>query len=524
MALECTFYKVRWADLRTGLKQKHRLEKLESLVSSLPLDTRDHNTVITQEINEDRGPSITNENEDGVVELERSSIHSNRSHSLPSDPFPVLVSYENLSGFQTTQLDANIQQRARNSSNVTGYTTSSGIPWLSSQSAESIRSSFSSTNHATAYLGSSGGPAYAPSQAVSPMLQDVFSNDAFQFSQPGAFQQFLGQHLPENDSDTRILPEDGQHRQRQFDLSSLDLVAHDTSTSPDLGYFSADSMPVRGISSELNSINQPRHPPEAFAGPFRTTKPEPSSKWPHQTLDPDEKLDCPGADLTAGEGADFAPANLEVSAIIPSHPPRRPTMWPTALLETAANSSDEELFKPPCPYKNHLRLHALTCLAATLANAETLGITADMYFNSMPSPFYQPSDSFPKSSSPPHIASALAFPNIKRDLRPMRIQLQRPHASYLDLLIFPLFRNWVIELATTDNGLFEEEELLQDLMNDGLVCWGNVHGSFKGGGGCPWDMRSWEAKRWFLEKWWGFVDAEVDDMWSVSRWWWEMHD
>ncbi|KAM6516357.1 hypothetical protein FALCPG4_014541 [Fusarium falciforme] len=42
------------------------------------------------------------------------------------------------------------------------------------------------------------------------------------------------------------------------------------------------------------------------------------------------------------------------------------------------------------------------------------------------------------------------------------------------------------------------------MSNDGLVCWGLISESGMDRG-TPWDRRSWEAKGWFLRKWWWLV-------------------
>ena len=406
---------------------------------------------------------------------------------------------------------------------MTGDTASTGASWLSSQSGGSFGSSFSSTKHATEALENFVKTTFNPSQAASPTTQ----NTSLQLLPPEFLQarpDQPGLNPGWQNIQIDMMPKVDSCQLDQLDQSSLNFPAHNLDEPQHPRLFQNEVLPIRSSLSELGNPTLSaldNGNSQALALP---ADPAPTAKYPHQTPDPDEDFDFAHANLNAEEAIEFTSADLEILPVASSHAPRRPTMWPSAFLDEVATSSNQDLFKTPCPYINHIRLDALTCLAATLANAETLGITADMYFNSTPSPFYRPRNNSQGTSSPPHISSALAFPNIKRDLRPTRIQLLRPHASYLDLLIFPLFRNWVIELATTDNGLFDEEELIADLMSDGLVCWGNVHGRFKGGGGCPWDMRSWEAKRWFLEKWWGFVDVETDEMWSVSQWWWEMHD
>ncbi len=46
----------------------------------------------------------------------------------------------------------------------------------------------------------------------------------------------------------------------------------------------------------------------------------------------------------------------------------------------------------------------------------------------------------------------------------------------------------------------------------------------------PWSTRSWEARRWFLEKWGWLVGSQEEEeaegdsegIWGSSRWWWEV--
>ena len=459
---------------------------------------------------------------DDAVGLDGTPFESDRSQSLHSESFPVLTSDDNVCPtYEHSDIQTRRQQR--DSSNMTRDTGSTGASCLSSQSGRSFSSSLSSTKRAPETLENFMNTTFIPSQAVSPTTQ----NTSFQLLSPGLLQACPDQQGLNPDwqnIEIGMMPEVSSYPLHQSDQSSFNFPPHNLDGSQHPGLFQNKSLPIRSSLGDLENHTRSDLDNEYSQSLALPADPAPIAKYPHQTPDPDEDFDFPRANLNAEEAIEFTSSDLEILPVAPSHAPRRPTMWPSAFLDQMATSSNQDLFKPPCPYINHIRLDALTCLAATLANAETLGITADMYFNATPSPFYQPRNPSQGPSSPPHISSALAFANIKRDLRPTRIQLLRPHASYLDLLIFPLFRNWVIELATTDNGLFDEEELIADLMNDGLVCWGNVHGRFKGGGGCPWDMRSWEAKRWFLEKWWGFVDVETDEMWSVSQWWWEMHD
>ena len=72
----------------------------------------------------------------------------------------------------------------------------------------------------------------------------------------------------------------------------------------------------------------------------------------------------------------------------------------------------------------------------------------------------------------------------------------------------------------------DEDEFLNDTLT-GLVCWGgagtvkrdpdNVTGH--AATGTPWDMRSWEAKVWFLKKYWRLLGGEEGELVRQSEWW-----
>ena len=167
-------------------------------------------------------------------------------------------------------------------------------------------------------------------------------------------------------------------------------------------------------------------------------------------------------------------------------------------------------------YKNHIRLQDMTFMAATLANAASLGISQDDYFQDKPSPF------FVAAQQVPTLSLNMSFGHIKPHLRPSTLQVSCPHASYLDLIIFPHFREKAMLHATADPCLLDQWALFTDMIAGGLTCWGSLTSGNGRGGGVPWDMRSWEAKPWFLKKWWFLVGREDEDMWETSRWWWQM--
>lgn len=191
---------------------------------------------------------------------------------------------------------------------------------------------------------------------------------------------------------------------------------------------------------------------------------------------------------------------------------------------------------------NFLRLQSENSLAACLAIAATLGITQDSYINDHPSPFYLSSRAFdsgflasgtdfgytPPSylESPaltehlsPSLHSHYSLAKIKPDLRPSSTQLITPHPSYLDCIIFPSFRDRAIELSAAKK--LDHWDLFCDIVNDGLVCWGAANRAGMENG-VAWSTRSWEARPWFLKKWWFLAGGEEEEVWQASRWWWTM--
>ncbi|KAF2811488.1 uncharacterized protein BDZ99DRAFT_559499 [Mytilinidion resinicola] len=188
-------------------------------------------------------------------------------------------------------------------------------------------------------------------------------------------------------------------------------------------------------------------------------------------------------------------------------------------------------------HANHLSLQSYSFLSATLALAASMNISDSEYLTDAPSPFYQPTPTPPSPSVKPSNSSShsgsqasvqvyppIRYHDLKADLRPTQLQLATPHASYLDLIIFPLLRSTLLTYITQPTDApcavkFDINELLVDMMEGGLRCWGNANlakGEPRGGAGCPWDMRSWEASRAFCSKWWFLVGGEEGEVWRTS--------
>ncbi|KAL1598828.1 hypothetical protein SLS60_007970 [Paraconiothyrium brasiliense] len=174
------------------------------------------------------------------------------------------------------------------------------------------------------------------------------------------------------------------------------------------------------------------------------------------------------------------------------------------------------------PYQNHLNISTLSFAAGFFANALSLGMSDHMYCNpSAQSSFYRPRITESPYADTMMLAVQRSFEGLKPDLRPTCAQIVQSHHPAIDFFPFPNFRRRLIEGLAHNPPLINEIEFWEDLKTDAIVCWGNASADL-GGGGVPWDARSWEAKEWFLNKYIGLLGDEEDELWRASRWWREM--
>ena len=174
-----------------------------------------------------------------------------------------------------------------------------------------------------------------------------------------------------------------------------------------------------------------------------------------------------------------------------------------------ASSAMQDLFESRAysPYRNVLRIARLSYFAAFFANFSSLGFDFSVFLDETSlSPFCgQNSSDVDNSDIPIH-------------LRPVASQFTVSHHPYIDSLPFPTFRRRALAALAADPPLLDEDDLCIDLMlNDGLVCWGSVDNGVDHG--TPWDCHSWEAKEWFLQKWWWLVGGQDSELFQSSRWW-----
>ncbi|KAH6884152.1 hypothetical protein B0T10DRAFT_135315 [Thelonectria olida] len=187
----------------------------------------------------------------------------------------------------------------------------------------------------------------------------------------------------------------------------------------------------------------------------------------------------------------------------------------------------------PHAIRNTLQLAPNRVFAAGLENAMVLGFDLEKLLEcngDYVSPFYQ-SNANPHSdplalisASTSLVSSSNGGANIPIHLRPTMAQVLVPHPAGLDLIPIPFFRERAIMLSVAMPGTFSMWELQKDIFSrDGLMFWQPTRLELGSKSGCPmfqpWDMRSWEAAPWFLEKWCMIFGGAEHSFWKQSIWW-----
>lgn len=177
------------------------------------------------------------------------------------------------------------------------------------------------------------------------------------------------------------------------------------------------------------------------------------------------------------------------------------------------------------PYANNLRIETVCITAALYALGMYVGITEEMICaDKSLSPFFLSSA---ESADDMVKANAICtvqriFKTMKPDLRPSSEQITVNHHPYIDILPFPTLRKNLI----THQEEIDEDGFFHDMLT-GLVCWGGAGIGRKdrqdstgyASTGAPWDVRSWEAKVWFLKKYWTLLGGEDGELVRQSEWW-----
>ncbi|KAI9044341.1 uncharacterized protein KD926_000942 [Aspergillus affinis] len=186
----------------------------------------------------------------------------------------------------------------------------------------------------------------------------------------------------------------------------------------------------------------------------------------------------------------------------------------------------------PAPdlHANHLRLDTMCTLAAMDTLRMHVGLTEEMVCaEESPSPFYRSMKASTDSAAKENVITTVQkiFKTLKPDLRPSSEQITVEHPPYIDVLPFRTLRKNLILHQQEVN----EDEFLHDLLT-GLVCWGGAGLGRKdrnastgyASTGTPWDNRSWEAKVWFLKKYWSLLGGEDGELVRQSEWWRSIRD
>lgn len=177
------------------------------------------------------------------------------------------------------------------------------------------------------------------------------------------------------------------------------------------------------------------------------------------------------------------------------------------------------------PYANNLRIETTCMTAALYTIGMYVGINEEtLCADKSPSPFFSSSAESADDTVKANIICTVQgkFKTLKPDLRPSSEQITIKHHPYIDILPFPTLRKNLI----THQEEFDEDEFFHDMLT-GLVCWGGAGIGRKdradstgyASTGTPWDVRSWEAKEWFMKKYWTLLGGEDSELVRQSEWW-----
>ncbi|KAL5343594.1 hypothetical protein BJX70DRAFT_393654 [Aspergillus crustosus] len=177
------------------------------------------------------------------------------------------------------------------------------------------------------------------------------------------------------------------------------------------------------------------------------------------------------------------------------------------------------------PYINHIRINQLCTLTALWAVGNHMDLDGDVLCaDESISPFFRPDVETEDAMTKTNTIRAVqgAFKNLKFDMRPMKEQITIKHHPYMDIVPCRTLRRNLI----THQGEFDEDEFFYDTLT-GLVCWGggglekgdrNLSTGFASSGS-PWDVRSWEARGWFMKKYWKLLGGEDGELVRQTEWW-----
>ncbi|KAI3082961.1 hypothetical protein CBS147353_2556 [Aspergillus niger] len=177
------------------------------------------------------------------------------------------------------------------------------------------------------------------------------------------------------------------------------------------------------------------------------------------------------------------------------------------------------------PYTNSLRIDRVCTIAAILDLVRHVGVTEEaLCADESLSPFFRPTAVMVDEAAKRNLIRTVqeTFKSLKPDLRPFQEQITIEHHPMIDILPFRTLRR---NLITRQHDI-DEDEFFDDMLS-GLVCWGGAGigkrdrqvSTGYASTGTPWDVRSWEAKVWFLKKYWSLLGGEDGELVRQSEWW-----
>ncbi|RHZ45597.1 bZIP transcription factor [Aspergillus thermomutatus] len=177
------------------------------------------------------------------------------------------------------------------------------------------------------------------------------------------------------------------------------------------------------------------------------------------------------------------------------------------------------------PYANHLRIETVCTISALHALGTHVGITEELICaDDSLSPFFRFTVDSADDTAKTNMICAVQriFKTLKPDLRPSKEQITVKHHPFIDILPFPTLRRNLIAYQNE----FDDDEFFHDMLT-GLVCWGGAGVGKKdrnqstghASTGTPWDVRSWEARDWFIKKYWRLLGGEDGELVRQSEWW-----
>lgn len=190
---------------------------------------------------------------------------------------------------------------------------------------------------------------------------------------------------------------------------------------------------------------------------------------------------------------------------------------------------------PSDVYMNNIRIEMTCTISAIWANCLHVGVSELMFCeDDSVSPFYRPGagrnviiDGTSQASDSVVQTVQSIFKTLKADLRPTTEQITIRHHPCIDIFPFPTMRKNLL----TGLDIVDEDELFHDML-PGLICWAGAGigkrdrnvSTGKASSGTPWDSRSWEAKPWFLRKYWNLLGGEDGELVQQSEWWRNVRD